>query len=177
MHILDLVIVAVVAWFTFSAFSRGLIREVVTAIAIFGGAIIAGQFYEELSSNLEFLTDDETLRNFGSFIAIFVGIIVLGQVAAMVLRRFAALLLLGPFDHLGGALFGFLKGVLIVEVVLIVLTAFPVASSLEQAIDDSALAPVFLDGLPVMLKLLPGEFSEAVDALSEVARAAAGSSS
>jgi membrane protein required for colicin V production len=177
MHILDLVIVAVVAWFTFSAFSRGLIREVVTAIAIFGGAIIAGQLYEELSSNLAFLTDDETLRNFGSFIAIFVGIIVLGQVAAMALRRFAALLLLGPFDHLGGALFGFLKGVLIVEVVLILVTAFPVAASLQQAINDSVLAPVFLDGLPVMLELLPGEFSEAVDALSEVARTAVGSSS
>ncbi|HJM75647.1 MAG TPA: CvpA family protein [Dehalococcoidia bacterium] len=177
MHILDLVIVAVVAWFTFSAFSRGLIREVVTTIAIFGGTIIAGQFYEELSNNLEFLTDDETLRNFGSFIAIFVGIIVLGQIAAMVLRRFAALLLLGPFDHLGGALFGFLKGVLIVEVVLILVTAFPVADSLQQAIDASALAPVFLDGLPVMLEVLPGEFREAVDALSEVARTAAGSSS
>ena len=177
MHILDLVIVAVVAWFTFSAFSRGLIREVVTAIAIFGGAIIAGQLYEELSSNLSFLTDDETLRNFGSFIAIFVGIIVLGQVAAMALRRFAALLLLGPFDHLGGALFGFLKGVLIVEVVLILVTAFPVAASLQQAINDSLLAPVFLDGLPVMLDLLPSEFSEAVDALSEVARTAVGSSS
>ncbi len=176
MHILDLVIVAVVAWFTFSAFSRGLIREVVTTIAIFGGTIIAGQFYEELSNNLEFLTDDETLRNFGSFIAIFVGIIVLGQIAAMVLRRFAALLL-GPFDHLGGALFGFLKGVLIVEVVLILVTAFPVADSLQQAIDASALAPVFLDGLPVMLEVLPGEFREAVDALSELARTAAGSSS
>ena len=101
----------------------------------------------------------------------------LGQVAAMALRRFAALLLLGPFDHLGGALFGFLKGVLIVEVVLILVTAFPVAASLQQAINDSVLAPVFLDGLPVMLKLLPGEFSEAVDALSEVARTAVGSSS
>jgi len=177
MHILDLVIVAVVAWFTFSAFSRGLIREVVTAIAIFGGAILAGQFYDDLSNNLEFLTDDDTLRNFGSFIAIFVGIIVLGQVAAIVLKRFAALLLLGPFDHLGGALFGFLKGAVIVEVVLILLTAFPVASSLQQAINDSVLAPVFLDGLPVMLNLLPGEFSDAVDALSEVARSVAGSSS
>ena len=177
MHILDLVIVAVVAWFTFSAFSRGLIREVVTAIAIFGGVILAGQFYDDLSNNLEFLTDDDTLRNFGSFIAIFVGIIVLGQVASIVLRRFAALLLLGPFDHLGGALFGFLKGAVIVEVVLILITAFPVASSLQQAINDSALAPVFLDGLPVMLNLLPGEFSDAVDALSEVARSVAGSSS
>lgn len=177
MQILDLVIVAVVAWFTFSAFSRGLIREVVTAIAIFGGAILAGQFYDELAGNLSFLTDDETLLNFGSFIAIFAGIIVLGQVAANLLRRFAALLLLGPFDHLGGALFGFLKGAIIVEVVLILITAFPIVARLEQAVDNSVLAPVFLNGVPVMLDLLPGEFGDAVDALGEVARAVGGSSS
>ncbi len=177
MHILDLVIVAVVAWFTLSAFSRGLISEAVTAIAILGGAVLAGQFYDELSNNLEFLTDDETLRNFGSFIAIFAGIIVLGQVAATLLRRFAALLLLGPFDHLGGALFGFLKGVVIVEVVLIVITAYPITANLTQAVSDSLLAPVFLDGVPVMLELLPDEFDEAVDRLSSVARATAGSPS
>ena len=61
MHILDLVIVAVVAWFTFSAFSRGLIREVVTGIAMFGGAILAGQFYDDLSANLSFVTDNESV--------------------------------------------------------------------------------------------------------------------
>ncbi|MDP6605151.1 MAG: CvpA family protein [Dehalococcoidia bacterium] len=177
MHVLDLVIVAVIAWFTFSAFSRGLIHEVVTAIAIFGGAVIAGQFYADLSENIEFLTDDGTVRNFASFIAIFVGIIVLGQVAAMLLRRFAAMLLLGPFDHLGGAAFGFLKGVLIVEVMLIVITAYPLSASLEEAVDDSTLAPVFLDGVPVMLQLLPDEFSEAVDELGSVAAGTVPSSS
>lgn len=177
MHVLDLVIVAVISWFTFSAFSRGLIREVVTAVAIFGGAVLAGQFYDDLSGNLEFLTDDDTLRNFLSFLAIFIGIIVLGQVAATLLRRFAALLLLGPFDHFGGAAFGFLKGVLIVEVMLIVVTAYPLTRGLEQAVDQSALAPVFLDGVPVMLRLLPDEFAEAVDELGSVLASAPASSS
>ena len=166
MYIPDLVIVAVVAWFTFSAFSRGLIREIVTGIAMFGGAILAGQFYDDLSANLSFVTDNESVLNFASFTAIFIGILVLGQIAAMFMKRVAALLMLGPFDHLGGALFGFLKGVVIVEVVLIVVTAFPVATSLTTAVDRSTLAPVFLDGVPVMLELLPGEFSDAVDGIS-----------
>ena len=61
--------------------------------------------------------------------------------------------------------------------VLILITAFPIAARLEQAVGDSVLAPVFLNGVPVMLDLLPGEFGDAVDALGEVARAVGGSSS
>ena len=162
MHWVDLVIVAIIAWFTFSAFSVGLIREAVTVIAVIAGAVLAGHFYAELAADIEFLISDETVRNFVSFLAIFVGIAVLGQLVAMTLRRVAALLMLGPLDHFGGALFGFAKGLLLVEVLLIAATAFPVTSGVDDALDSSALAPVFLDSVPVMLSVLPDEFSEAL---------------
>lgn len=172
MHWLDLVIVAIVAWLTFSAFSAGLIREAVTAVALVAGAILAGRYYGELSADIAFLIDDDTTRNLVSFVAIFAGITVLGQIAAVTLRRVASLLLLGPFDRVGGALFGFAKGILLVEVLLIAASAFPVASGLDAALDQSTLAPVFLEGIPVMLRLLPDEFSSAVDAATSAAGAA-----
>lgn len=172
MHWLDLVIVAIIAWFTFSAFSAGLIREAVTAVALVAGAVLAGRYYAELSADIAFLIGDDTTRNLVSFVAIFAGIAVLGQVAAVVLRRAAALLLLGPFDRVGGALFGFAKGVLLVEVLLIAASTFPVASGLDAALDQSTLAPVFLDGIPVMLQLLPDEFGAAVDAATSAASTA-----
>ena len=167
MHWLDLVIVAVVAWFTFAAFSAGLIREFVTAVAVVAGAILAGRFYAELAQDLEFLIGDESTRNFVAFVAIFAGVAVLGQIVAVTLRRVAALLLLGPFDHLGGALFGFAKGVLLVEVLLIAASAYPVSDDVDAALDQSALAPVFLEGVPVMLRLLPAEFGDALETLEE----------
>ena len=165
MHWLDLVIVAVVAWFTFAAFSAGLIREFVTAVAVVAGAILAGRFYAELAQDLDFLIGDESARSFVAFVAIFAGVVVLGQIAAATLRRVASLLLLGPFDHLGGALFGFAKGVLLVEVLLIAAAAYPLSDDITTALDQSALAPVFLDSVPVVLRLLPAEFSEALDTL------------
>ena len=93
------------------------------------------------------------------------GIVVVGHIGGITLRRLAAILMLGPFARLGGALFGFAKGLLLVEILLIAVSASPVSSRFGEAIDRSALAPVFLDGVPVMLRLLPDEFSEALETL------------
>jgi membrane protein required for colicin V production len=165
MHWLDLLIVAVIAWVTFSAFSRGLIREVVTLLALVAGAVIAGAYYDELSTNLEFLIDDATTRNLVSFGALLGGILILGQLLAGVLRRTAGLLMLGPFDHLGGAAFGFAKGVIFVELALIAVSVFPASTTVADAIDESTLAPVFLERAPVAELALPSEFDDALDRL------------
>ena len=165
MHWLDLVIVAIVAWLTLRAMSVGLIREAATVVAVVGGAILAGRFYSELADDIAFAIEHETWRELAAFGAIFAGCVVLGQIAAEGLRRVSVLLLLGPFDRIGGAAFGFLKGVLVVEVLLLAGLAFPVSGVVDEAIRESALAPAFIDGFPVLLELLPPEFREAAERL------------
>lgn len=159
---LDLVIVAVVAWTTLSAFRAGLIREAVTLLGLILGAVLAGQFYDRLSANIEFAIDHRATRNLVSFFAIFGGIQVIAQVGAAMLSGTAKVLFLGPLDHLGGALFGLLKGLLFVEVVLIASQTFTAAQWLNAAIEESTLAPFFLDVAPIVEGLLPAEFGEAV---------------
>lgn len=168
MHWLDLIIVGVIAWMTFSAFSRGLIREAVTLAALVIGVVVAGAFYDELSTNLEFLIDDSMVRNLLSFGALLGGILILGQLVAGLLRRTARLFMLGPFDHMGGAAFGFVKGILLVEVALIALAVFPASETMASAVDDSALAPVFLERAPVVELALPSTFDDALDTLREL---------
>ncbi|MQA01121.1 MAG: hypothetical protein GEU80_17700 [Dehalococcoidia bacterium] len=167
MHWLDLLIVGIVAWSTFAAFTNGLIREVVQFAAVVVGLLLAGLFYNDLSRDIEFLVEHATTRNLVSFVAIFAGIVVLGQVAAAVLRRFASLLMLGPVDHLGGAAFGFVKAVLLVQVVLIAVAVFPPGEALAKAVDDSTLAPMFLQDLPVAQAALPVEFGDALEQLQQ----------
>ena len=167
MHWLDLIIVAVIAWLTFSALSRGLIREVVTLTALVVGAVVAGTFYDELSANIDFVIDDRMTRNLISFGALLGGILLLGQLVASVLRQTAHLFMLGPFDHLGGAAFGFVKGVVLVEVALIAVSVFPASQTMADAIDESTLAPVFLERAPVAELALPSEFDNALDQLRE----------
>ena len=163
LHWLDLFIVAIIAWLTLRALSVGLIREVVTSVAVVGGAILAGHFYAELAGDIAFAIEDETWREFVAFAAIFVGVVVIGQIAASLLHRASRLLLLGAVDRFGGAAFGFLKGVVIVEVLLLAAITFPVSSAIDQALEDSLIAPVFIDGLPLIQRMLPSEFERAAE--------------
>lgn len=165
MNWVDLLIVAVVAWTTFRAFSVGLIREVVTLVAVVAGILLAGAFYDNLSANLEFLIEDQTTRNLIAFVSILAGTMVAGQVLGGMLKQFANLLLLGPLDHIGGAAFGFLKGMLVVEVALLALAIFPAIQLVSRSVDDSRLAPFFLDTVPVAEVGLPSEFQHAREQL------------
>lgn len=172
MQWVDLLIVGVVAWMTFRAFANGLIREVVTFVALIAGILVAGTYYQDLSADIAFLIEDDLTRNFASFIALVAGVVVLGQLLAIVLTHTASLLMLGPFDHMGGAAFGFVKAVLLVQVVLLAVAVFPPSTGLAAAVDESTLAPLFLDDVPSVQLALPPEFEHALDQLARFRGAA-----
>jgi membrane protein required for colicin V production len=163
MNWLDAAIVIVIAWFTFAAFRAGVIREVVTVIAAVVGVIIAGIYYDDLADDVLLFIDDHIAANVLGFVMLFGSVALAGQLAAIVLKRWATLFRLGWLDHLAGAAFGLLKGLILVEIFLILFTTFPYLG-LDDTIQDSAIAPLFLDGGPALLKLLPGEFNRAVEA-------------
>jgi membrane protein required for colicin V production len=164
MNYVDIAIVVLVAWFTFSAFSAGIIREVVAMTGVALGVVLAGLFYQDLASDVKLAVDNDNAANIIAFLVIFGACFLAGQLAGMLLKHTASLLMLGTFDHLFGAAFGFLKGMVIVEVALILFVTFP-AFGLKDHIRDSMFGPMFLDGIPVLLRVLPVEFRNAVDAL------------
>ncbi len=167
LHWLDLIIVAVITWMTFSALRRGLIQEIVMLVALMLGAVVAGSFYNDLSTNIEFLIDHEERRNFLAFTTLLVGILILGRLIAGLLRKTARFFMLGPFDRIGGAVFGFIKGIVIVEVALIVISVFPISETAANAIEDSQLAAIFLKQAPFVELALPSEFENALDTLRQ----------
>jgi membrane protein required for colicin V production len=164
MNYVDIAVVVLVAWFTFSAFSAGIIREAVTITGVALGVVLAGLFYQDLASDVKLAVDNENAANIIAFLIIFGACFLAGQLVGMLLKHTASLLMLGTFDHLFGAAFGFLKGMVIVEVALILFVTFP-AFGLKEHIRDSLFGPMFLDGIPVLLRILPVEFRNAVDAL------------
>jgi membrane protein required for colicin V production len=163
MNYVDIAIVAIVAWFTFSAFSAGIIREIVTIVGVALGIVLAGLFYQDLAADVKLAVDNDNTANIIAFLVIFGACVLAGQLAGMLLKTTASLLMLGTFDHLLGAGFGFLKGMAIVEIGLIVFVTFP-AFGLKEHIRDSMFGPMFLDGIPVLLRILPVEFRNAVNA-------------
>jgi len=162
MNWLDIVIVLVIAFFASTAFRAGLIREVVTLVSVVVGVVIAGIFYDDLARDVLTFIDDEKTALVVGFLVLLGAVYLAGQLVAVMLKQAAALLFLGWADHAGGALFGLIKGLVVVEVLLILLVTFP-RLGLKGDIDGSALASVFLDAAPLLLLVLPNEFERAVD--------------
>src|SRR3990170_210062 len=124
MNWLDIAIVLIVAFFVATAFSAGLIRELVTLVSAVVGVVVAGLFHDDLARDvLVFIDDDQAARAIG-FLVLLGAIYLAGQLIAIMLKQVAAILLLGWADRLGGALFGLLKGLLVVEVLLILFVTY-----------------------------------------------------
>lgn len=162
MNWLDIVIILIIGWFTLSAYNAGIIREVVTLVASVLAVVVAGLYYDNLATDVLVFVEDDTGAKVVSFLILLASVFLMGQLAATLLKRTASLLMLGWADHMAGAAFGFLKGVVIIEAVLILFVTYP-SLELENAIQDSGLAQIFLDGVPILLGLLPDEFERAVD--------------
>ncbi len=161
---IDLAILGFVAVGAFRGMSSGLIRQVVGLASVIVGGVVAANLYPRLAENIDFVVSDLLTRQLVAFAAIFFGILVLGQIAAQLLRTLASLLLLGPVDALGGFVFGLVQSVLTVAFLLYAVTAFPAIPGIEGQLAESKVAPYFLERLPLLEQLLPEQFRSAIDA-------------
>jgi uncharacterized membrane protein required for colicin V production len=93
---------------------------------------------------------------------LFGSVYIFGQIAAYMLKSGASLLMLGPWDALGGAVFGLIKGVLIVQTLLLVLAGYP-SLGLDGSVKGSELAPYFVDDFSFLLEVLPQNFEDRID--------------
>jgi membrane protein required for colicin V production len=162
MNWLDFAIILVIIGFVIAAYLAGLIREAVTLVAAILGIVIAGYLYDDLAADVLVFMDDEDAAQAISFLILVGAVYLFGQIVALLLSRTASLLMLGWVDHIGGAFFGFLKGLIIVQVLLIIFAAYPTLG-LDGAVAGSALAPYFIDDVDFLLRLLPDNFDSRID--------------
>ena len=161
MNWLDFLILALLAWFTLTAYLAGLIRESVGLAAVVLGVILAGLFHDDVAASLDpFLTNDTAAR-IVAFLTIFAIAVIAGWVASLFLRTVSNLLFLGWADHAAGALFGFFKAVLIIQAVTVIFVLQP-ALGVDTVIAESTIGSFFLDTTPFVRALLPGAFDEAL---------------
>jgi uncharacterized membrane protein required for colicin V production len=168
MNWLDFVIIFVIVFFVLGAYSAGLIREVVTLFAVFLGIVIAGALYNSLAKDVLVFIDNEDAARAISFLILFGAVYLIGQISAYVLKTGASLLMLGwVVDHAGGAVFGFLKGIIVAQVLLIVFAAYP-SLDMDSAVNDSTLGPFFVDDVSFVKYVMPGDFSDRIDHFIEL---------
>lgn len=151
MHIFRIVILALLAWFFIIGVKRGLIRQVLEVAGIIVAFLAAFYFAHALAEWIEVKTAaDYRLSLAMAALAIFIGIIIGVHFVGVGLKKLFGLTIMGVFDRVAGGLFGVLKGVLIISLVLSVMMILPVPNDVKDELREDPVMGAIYPVLPVM---------------------------
>lgn len=153
---LDLFFLIILLWAVRSSWETGLIQEAFTLAGLALGILVAGQLYHPVARML-FGPAPKNLASAITFLAILLAIWFGVSYLGRLVRETVHWIMLGWLDRLGGLMFGALKGLIIIEIVLILVARFPVFN-VEEPIQGSLIAAWIQRSAPVVLTLLPPEF-------------------
>ncbi|MFK5926050.1 MAG: CvpA family protein [Desulfuromusa sp.] len=144
MGLVDITILAILCFFLLKGIFRGLLREVCSLLGLVLGGVFAFTFYLPLAQLLkDSFNLPEKLCVWGSFLAIFLFLIILFAVIGFVLHRFVKLIFLGGFNRLAGAIFGIIQGVVVLAMIVLALNSPVAPDAVRGMIKGSQLAPPF----------------------------------
>ena len=121
MSYLDIFLIIIIAWGAYNGFLKGLIKELASILGIIFGIYLAKNYYSFLDQKLYLLFESEA--NYLSLISaviIFLLTIMIFKIVASFLTKFLKLIALGLLNKIIGAIFGVLKSLLILCVIIFV---------------------------------------------------------
>lgn len=159
MTLVDAGIVAILLLSTLGAISQGLLRELLSLAGLVVGLVVASWNYARLAAPLQHWIHSQGIADTIAFLLIAFGIMLVAGLVGSLLRKTVQLIGLGWLDSIFGAVFGFVRGCVLVMVTMIAIAAFrPGAPWLV----GSALAPYFYPGVRVLSAQSPAALKEKV---------------
>jgi membrane protein required for colicin V production len=155
MNLFDIIIIIIISYCLIRGLFRGLIKEIASILGVFGAFYAAYTYYPLMAKSLSQWISNDAYLNIMAFVVLFVVIFLLISILGSLIKYALKLALLGWFDRLSGALFGAIKGVLIVSVLLIIFTSF--LSKNSAFIGNSLLSPHVVSISEVMSHFIPQE--------------------
>ncbi len=149
---LDYIFAGIILISTIFALMKGLVREIISLVALIAGFILAALYYQVPAAWLADFSRTEAVANLLGYVIIFVGCILIGAIAAFLVNRFVKAASLKWIDRLLGGIFGFLRGWAISSVLVLALIAFPIR---ENMMSRSVLAPFLLAGARAAVLIVP----------------------
>jgi membrane protein required for colicin V production len=152
MAFIDILFAIIVLVSTIFALRKGLVREIVSLVALIGGFILAALYYQAPAARMAEYTRTESLADLLGFLVIFISCIILGIIIAFIINRFLKAASLKWIDRILGGIFGFLRGWAISSILALALIAFPLR---ENMMAQSRLAPFLMAGARMAVLLVP----------------------
>ena len=139
MNFFDIIVIVILGYCLIRGIFRGLVKELSSIIGVFGGFYAAYTYYPVLAKPLSKWIANAGYLNILSFLIIFCGVFIIISILGIIINYLLKIVFLGWLDRVSGAMFGAMKGILIVSVLLIALTAFLPKGT--PVIKDSLLSP------------------------------------
>lgn len=123
----DYMVLAVVGISILLGVLRGLVREALNLLAWVAAFWVANAYTVQVAPLLPEVIPSESLRFFAAFILLFLAALLLMSLVTIALTELVKTLKLGAYDKSLGAVFGFLRGALIVLTVVLLsgMTSLP----------------------------------------------------
>lgn len=121
MNILDVIIIAILAWSAISGFSKGFVVQVFSLAALFLGVYCAYKFSGFVAGFIsDSLSTDPTTTDIIAFTITFIGVWILIYMVGKIAHQIVQVVMMGLINRILGAAFAFLKIALILSVMLII---------------------------------------------------------
>ena len=160
MNLLDITIIVIVgSAFVLSLF-RGVIREIFSLGSVILGFMIANHTYGYTGEFLLRFVHHAPLSKILGYALVFVGSTIAIRLIGVFFESATRQVMLGWANHLLGAVFGFLKGCLIVSVIIMLMTSFMPGSRVLQ---ESKLTPYIISTVGLIAKVSPEEIRKRFD--------------
>lgn len=153
MNLLDWIFIIIIAISSIYGLFRGLIKEIISVSMVIIGLIGASRFHERLSPVIKGFGLSDQVSNILSFFILFIAIFIAVLLVGRMIHRFVQAIFLGWLNHLGGMGFGFLRGVIISSIIIIVLTI--TLSEKPPILSQSKLTPRIMNISKVLVSLVP----------------------
>ena len=124
MNLFDLSIISILCLCLISGIFTGLIGELFSITGVLAGFFAASTHYTQVAKSLSYWMPDASKIKMWSFLSIFIGFLVVISILGKIIKTHIKIDFLKSVDRTFGAGFGIIKGVLIVSVLLLTLTAF-----------------------------------------------------
>ena len=160
MNWFDVVLGLILAASIATSFRKGLSREVIKLVSVCAALLLGLWMYATVGGHLLPYLSSPAVANFAGFALVFCGVMLAGGVVSVVAGKFLKVTGLSFFDHLLGAGFGVIRGILVSVALVMGIMAFSEADRPPESVVHSRLAPYLVDAARVAAAMAPYELKE-----------------
>jgi len=123
---------------------RGIIRGIINLIGVITAIFLAIFWFKEVGEYVSSHSQiSGEIANILGFAIIFLGVYLIARIIEIFFKKILSLFFVSWIDGLGGAVFGLIKGSLIVGILLVIITFIPLPVFLKEQLENSFLANRF----------------------------------